>query len=469
MAKGERMPKRTEATDVEAENSRSPFLGEDVLAVQPEDKLNSKLENLAALSPFPEAFLQTSVPERLEVREADEVMHPADVSFEEEVPPPKGVPAFEHFCQPMKPSEDGLAWVPDGDEQRLTPLNPGFIDDKDAIEPSPLQAALSTLLTENPDFSRYLARDSIRLKRARPDDKIRVALVDLTEKRLTKPEFAGWGSTVAVDSGSAIKIAVLCAAFQLKFDLEHVAKKGGITTVLDLVQFVDKGWQKAGIIDRPKLAEIFNGDQNPPNLAFADDFEDAVDHIVFHEANVASSILIDKLTFPYIASVLWHSGLRHSKRGGMWMYWNFDPDRPRVWKDPARPAPGPVFPHTGTALSIATFFTLLAQGRLPNQAYSGEAKRRLQETWYGSLFPAATISAKVGLLFNVGNCLRWETVAGKRQCAAFEVTQAHEGDLIENGRLRYAAAIMTTGIQEGAGLLMKLIVKLNDLISANNP
>jgi hypothetical protein len=460
------MAEPTEHTRSRVDNFRSPFLGEDVLAVQPKDQLNSTVERLSALSPFPDVFRHESV---LETREPDEVAPSADVSFEQEVPPPKGVPLFEHFCQPMKPSADGLAWVPDSDEQKLAPLNPGFIDDKDAIEPSPLQARLTTLLTEDAHFSRFLARDSIRLKRAGPDDKIRVALVDLTEKRLTKPEFAGWGSTVAVDSGSAIKIAVLYAAFQLKFDLEHVAKKEAITTVSDLVQFVDKGWQKAGITDRPKLAQIFNGDQNPPDLAFADDFEDAVDHVVFHEANVASSVLIEKLTFPYIASALWHSGLRHPTRGGMWMYWNFDPDRPRAWSDPPRPAPGPVFPHTGTALSLATFYTLIAQGRLPNQAYSREAKKRLQETWYSSLFPTATITAKVGLLFDLAKCLHWETVAGKRKCTAFEVSAAHEGDLIENGRLRYAAAIMTTGLPEGEQVLLDLIVKLNDLIGANNP
>ena len=54
--------------------------------------------------------------------------------------------------------------------------------------------------------------------------------------------------------------------------------------------------------------------------------------------------------------------------------------------------------------------------------------------------PGATMTARVGLL---------------RKC------------LIENGRLRYAAAIMTTDIPEGGLVLTKLFVKLNDLISTN--
>ena len=38
--------------------------------------------------------------------------------------------------------------------------------------------------------------------------------------------------------------------------------------------------EKAGIKDRPTLSEIFNGDANPPHLAFAEDVQDAIENIV---------------------------------------------------------------------------------------------------------------------------------------------------------------------------------------------
>lgn len=474
------MLKSTDADAPRKQDLESPFLDREVLETTlPDSALDTRLKELTEGSPFTkvsshpsrsQSFPPVTVSQSLSEAYGDGSARAyAPVSFEGEVPPPRGVPPFEHFFQPYKPDHSGLAWIPDRDEQKLTALNPGFIDDKDSLENSPLQDALTNLLTENADFSRHLSSSSVRLGKAGPDDKIRVALIDLTEKRLTNPQFAGWGSTVAVDCGSAAKVAVLYAAFQLKADLEHIAKTEGLHKTPDLVQLVTKRWRTVGIAEPPKVEEIFNGDQDPPVLAFADDFENAINNIVFHAANVASSLMIKKLGFPYIASVLWHSGLRHPRRGGLWLYWNFDDKAPQEWSPPALPAPGPVFPHTATALSLATFYALLAQGRLPNPGATSEMQRILKETWYSSVLPSAVITAKVGLLYNLSKCLNWETKDGKRRCTTYEVSAAHEGDLIENGKLRYAAAIMTVGLPDGEGVLRKLIVQLDDLIRKNNP
>src|SRR4029077_1049216 len=129
----------------------------------------------------------------------------------------------------------------------------------------------------------------------------------------------------------------------------------------------------------------------------------------------------------------------------------------------------PVFPHTGTALSLATFYTLLAQGRLPNEGASSRMKQILKESWYGPVLRGATITSKVGLLHDLSKCLAWETKDKKRQCTAYEVSAAHEGDLIETGNLRYAAAILTIGIPEGVEVLKKLIVEFEKIIKTNNP
>jgi V8-like Glu-specific endopeptidase len=390
------------------------------------------------------------------------------LSLEQEVPPPRGVPAFEHYFQPTKPNAPGLAWASDGPEKMLETLNPGFIDAKDnVISSSALQNGLADLLTGNPNFSKYLTRDSVRLRRGFSGDRIHVALIDLTGTKMTRPEFAGWASTVPVDAGSAIKVAPLYAAYQLKADLEHLARAEGITSTPTLLDTVDARWKRAGIAARPALKEIFNGDQKPPDLAFADDIQDALDHIATKEANVSASLLIRKIGFPYIASALWRAGLRHPQRGGIWLMWNFDSDRPEEWDSPPEPSPGPVFPHTATALSLATFYALIAQGRLPNAPYSAEMKRRLVESWYTGVLPRATITSKVGL---DNKCLTWKiNDKKKRVCATWIAQAAHEADYIENGSLRYAVAIMTKGIAEGIDVLQALIVEIDNLIGRNNP
>lgn len=391
-----------------------------------------------------------------------------ELSLEQEAPLPHGVPAFEHFFQPMKADGNALTWVSDGQEKALETLNPGFIDAQDNLLPSDaLQKGLADLLTENRNFSRFLTRDSIRLRRGFSGDKIHVALVDLTGKKMTQPEFAGWASTVPVDAGSSIKVAPLYAAFQLKADLEHIARTEGIARTQDLLETVDARWKRAGIGARPALKEIFNIGQQPPDLAFADDVKEALDHIVFKEANVSASLLIRKVGFPYIASALWRSGLRHPQRGGIWLKWNFDSDHPQQWDSAPEPAPGPVFPHTATALSLATFYTLIAQGRLPNSTYSAEMKKRLVESWYPGVLPDAKITAKVGL---DNRCLTWKlNDRRQRECATWTVQAAHEADFIENGKLRYAVAITTTGIPEGIDVLKALIVEIDSLIRRNNP
>jgi hypothetical protein len=145
---------------------------------------------------------------------------------------------------------------------------------------------------------------------------------------------------------------------------------------------------------------------------------------------------------------MWQSGLRHPVKGGLWLTSNYAGGKP--WKNPSRPPPSPVFGHNATALSLATFFTLLGQDRLARSGLPRTIKTTLSTaSWFRDTLPSATIASKVGLLS----------------------THAHEAALIENGRFRYAVAIMTGGIASKAGisLLKKLIGKLDNLIRENNP
>jgi hypothetical protein len=396
-----------------------------------------------------------------------------------EIPPlPKGVPAFEHFFKPMKRDSRSNSWIEDGTEARLDPLDPGFLDSSGRLQTGALHKALSDLLVGKPEFNRHLSPAAIREGKAQSGDRLRLALVDLTGKKLIQPEFAGWGSVVAVEGASCPKIVPLYAAYQLMNDLKHAARAKGITNTKDLIKTMGEEWKKLGVTQPPKLSGFLDTSKNPPSLAFSEAIVDALSNIIdAHEANRAARVLISQIGFPYLASLVWQTGLRHPERGGLWLTSSYDGGP--GWTGAARPAPGPVFGHNATALSLATFFTLLAQNRLVNAESSRKIIARLSTaSWFKELLPSAKIASKVGLL---KRCKKWveakkdgRPILGKDnkpklKCEQWETTHAHEAGLIENGRLRYAFAIMTVGIPAGVSLMQQLMQELDGLIESNNP
>jgi hypothetical protein len=158
-----------------------------------------------------------------------------------------------------------------------------------------------------------------------PQVNLWIALVDLTEAKHHTPIFAGSsafnpsnpGGGATVEGGSLVKILPLYAAYQLRFDLNTIAQTGKITKGSVLRTAIAKAWKKAGLQSRPKLTGLFQ--------------------------------FVEKAGSPVEA---------------------------RLWREPAitwRSSPFPTLPrHSTTALSAATFFTLLAQGRLVDQASSSK-------------------------------------------------------------------------------------------------
>ena len=366
---------------------------------------------------------------------------------------PTGLHRFEHWIQPMKRDAATSSWIPDGGEVPLEPLDPGFLDASDALKTFPLGDALKTLLTTNTTFSRHLSRDAVRNGKASAADKLRVALVDLTGDKLLNPEYAGWGSTVAVDGASCPKVAALYAAFQLRNDLKHVAAAEKIATTADLIAFMTERWKQDGIDQPPRLKAagsrpgLLHLPTDPPALEFTAEVSDAIDNVIDpHKANDAARVLIDVVGYPYIASLMWQSGLRHPTRGGMWLTSSYAGGA--AWSRPVKPSPAPVFGHNVTALSLATFFTLLGQDRLTRSGLPRTIRTALSTaSWFRDILPSASIASKVGLLKN----------------------HVHEAALIENGRFRYAVAILTKDISAGVSLLQTLIGELDGLIRQNNP
>jgi hypothetical protein len=136
--------------------------------------------------------------------------------------------------------------------------------------------------------------------------------------------------------------------------------------------------------------------------------------------NDSASLLIRGVGFPYVASVAWQSGLRHSTRGGLWLSRAYDGGD--AWGDsPSMRAPD--FGHNITALSAATYFALLAQGRLVDDASSAEIKTVLAGGCHTCLFPP-------------------EIPLGATKCGIFKPFM-HDCILVKHSGISYAAAILT--------------------------
>jgi V8-like Glu-specific endopeptidase len=305
----------------------------------------------------------------------------------------------------------------------MTPaaMNPGFIDAHDEVvinrSALSLQTCLDGAITGN--FAKFLVRkDSTK---ADAHDRVRIALVDLTGAKLFRPEFAGWGSTVAMYGASSAKILAVYAAFQLRKDLRQMAEDQAIPTGKELAAFAVKSWKdKKMFRDFPNLTLLFDIEHwsaQPNELNFTPAMRTAFSDI---SHNDAASLVINGVGFPYIASVAWQSGLRHPMRGGLWLSRAYDGKD--SWADnPSMKAPA--FIHNITALSVATFFTLLAQGRLVDDASSTEITSVLLHGCVSCLFPSGiTLEAT--------------------KCGIFK-PYMHDCVLAHHSGARYAAGILT--------------------------
>jgi V8-like Glu-specific endopeptidase len=307
--------------------------------------------------------------------------------FEDEAP--RGLAVFDH----MHIVKTFDAKAPGGFTVGTTPvvmkpsaMNPGFIDDHDEVivnrSEQSLQTCLDAAITSQ--FSKFLA--SKTATKADGHDRVRIALVDLTGPKLSQPEFAGWGSTVAMYGASSAKILALYAAFQLRKDLRQMAEDQAIPTGTELAAFAIKTWKEKKLVRGfPDLKFLFGLEKwstHPEKIDFTEPVRATFNKILH---NGAASLFIRGVGFPYIASVAWQSGLRHPMRGGLWLSAAYD--NGDTWADnPSMKAAA--FVHNVTALSVVTFFTLLAQGRLVDDASSIEIATILREHGcFSCLFP----------------------------------------------------------------------------------
>ena len=239
-------------------------------------------------------------------------------------------------------------------------MQPGYVPVAAAARQS-LQSALSALVTRS--YADSLAPLHLRL-----------ALVDLTEAKHHAPIFAGheaFGPKGGVDGASLTKILALYALFQLRFDLNTVATLNNLTSPAALTSAIVKGWKKEGLHTVPDFGRLFRFVRITAAPITA---EVKIDTDIHH--NHVARALILALGFEYIGSVALQSGLYDPRHGGLWL--NAAYGKPAVsWTTTPFPR---LARHNATALSVATFFTLLAQGRLADQRTSNAIARVLKGT-----------------------------------------------------------------------------------------
>jgi|GEM_PF-2819346 len=314
--------------------------------------------------------------------------------------------------------------------------------------------------------------------------KFNIALVDMSsDAKLVFPRLAEHQSTVETESASLAKIAVLFAFHQFKFDLTNEANQNPATmTPARLTQF----------------EKIFDITRSPVfKFEFNAKFNHALNTLC---SNCSASLLIGTLGTTYLSSVVRQSGLYDCRVGGLWLGTTYAGAEeiakscPEVAKLNAqlnhiREPIGNLF-HGATALSAASFFTLLAQGRLVDEASCLSMKDMLVQQKdacpsrfeqglgeAGFTIDSKKVFSKIGVLPSRTACAAHQPCCdlepGKRgncSCRCF----IHEAALIErvhSGKpLRYAVAVLTTSRpgDRANDFLIGIISHLDQLVR-NNP
>ncbi len=379
-------------------------------------------------------------------------------------PVPRGLNLVPH-AHLRQTCADGQAFRADAAATPMSSatMNPGFLKADDLIEfDTRLDGKLIDLIVGNADYRTMVSAESVRRRWPSQGDKLRVALVDLTGSKLCRPGYAGWGSTWPMPGGSTAKIAMVYAAHQLLFDLDELARVGGLRTAADLKTAARAAW--SGLTCPPDLDWLVQLDaSSAPVRATASanlqrHLREMVDASFSGVSTSRASELIMRIGFEYLASVLWQSGLRHPTRNGLWVGNTFmnvsitaraqaachSGNNPITWSKNPLGATG----ITLTGLSAATYFTLLAQRRLVNDAGSRQIETLLASGCRFISLSGATIRAsKCGLTSSV----------------------RHDAALIENGTRRYVVVVLTKDATWSTAVRARFLDDLDTLIRNNNP
>jgi len=395
-----------------------------------------------------------------------------ELEFEQKTPAPAGRKPLLFAHSQVSRSCRAAPASPDPAPKKLEAqdTNPGFVQPNGKLNED---LALSKLVFDflKAKYPALLTAQSKASGRPSPGDQVRIGLADLKGiDKLCAPKIAGFGLTNPMIGGSTTKILIYYAAHQLLFDLKELVRVHKIPTLPALRQRLKSVWK--GIKCEPDLSWLFNFTNSPPGGLLGIEMNRSPDinarqcarippppspsarpaHLAGYLNDIVkqcdstrkASELIMRIGFEYIASLATQSGLFHPQRSGLWFGTTYCSDilsapveknchtKTRsfcgaefrvLWNDDPLGS-GAIL---ATALSVSTYYTLLAQRRLVSPAHSanieGYLKHGCNYLSSGALLPSrAQKCADVGKLM-------------------------HDGGLVDEGpgKARYAIAILTDG------------------------
>lgn len=395
--------------------------------------------------------------------------HAGTLSHESPVParPPAGLKPLTHLHVPrLVPGGTALPTA----VMKPEAMNPGFLDPQSGLprtgpKGKGLQGRLDALLDAK--YEGY-------------KPKIAVAVVDLTGKRLYDPDLAGWRATQPIFGASLAKVAVVYAARQLQFDLATVARLKSFATGDAVVKGAREMWESEGVpaSRQPFVRELLAFQEKPgqPVAVVAAPKLDELVRCIVANCNRAASLLMHRLGYAYLSSLLWQSGLFHPARSGLWLTRSFGEgctapgcDLAGEKLNASKPISASPVASTQnvTALSAATFFTLMAQGRLANGGTSARVRTDLQGAC--SFFkhfarlddPEIVFPAKCGYVPAEG--VHHDSMLVQRKVGPGSKRS-----------IRYAVTVLTTGnvaksTADQKKLFGELVEQVDALVQQNNP
>lgn len=364
------------------------------------------------------------------------------------------LPKIKHYTTVKQVNSSGKLVVTSVAEMNTTNMNPGFFDAaNNLVASSGLQKALTTLVTSK--YKNYAKSNS-----PSANDRFSIALVDLSGNKINAPQYAGWGSNVARYPASTAKMAILYGVIQLRFDLENYFIAHGVTNTADVSKWLGN-FQKeyklpASQLNWSKLFIYENYSSGAIKVKTSADLFTTLINAYEKNDNIAASKILHSISYPYLASALMQSGITHPINGGLWLVNDYGGYN-RPWANRPSVKFNISGSHNATALSCATYFTLMAQGRLINDASSTAISNILNKAC--SFFWTANAKAAIDVTGDVPTkCGIWSK---------------YKSDVIlidyKNGKCKYVACVLSDLASDTKFKPDELLIDLDALIRANNP
>ncbi len=195
----------------------------------------------------------------------------------------------------------------------------------------------------------------------------------------------------------------------------------------------------------PKIAVLYAAFQarKERRLAIDADMRETLTDMCRVSSNCAASQAIHAVGFPYIASVMYHSGLYDPEMGGgLWVGKAYGGPDDYWIRDPVAN-----LSHGATAVSVARLLTLLSQGRLVDAASSREMLEMLGDPGIHHKFVKGLDARPSTICRKSGSWRDWHGDAA----------------LIERDGKRYVAVALLQDAR-GESILQSLILGLDDCI-----